>query len=713
MRKWIVAAGVMIPAAALAQASGGLTNFPDIPKAEPFSETVFEVKIDDPYRWMEKGERRGDLETWVNASSLHTTTELAALPGREALIKALEAASKSTDSFQSAQLAGGRLFYQKLTRDRDAAALYVSEGGKERLFFDPMAGRDAANPRAIGAYSVSPSGKLVAIQMSEGGSEVGEVRFYDVATGKEQGDVLTPVWGEGSANWIDDATVTYGRMRAQKVGEDGMRGEVNYVHALGTPTASDKPVLGSTIKTGMPIGDNEFPNVSTDSTSPYAIASAGGARVDSPFAIGTTAALKAGKPDWKQVATLDDKVGEVDIVGTTLYYMTTKTDSDGEIRTIDLAGARALAASKPVALGKLGVITGFAATLDGLYVSAQSPYAATKLYYLPKAGKLTEVKLPFIGSAYNWATSSDRKTLTFGYDGYQGATVFYRVDKGRLAPLGLHAETLPEAAKMTVTEEWATSADGTKVPLTIVSMGPKAGPKPTIIDAYASYGVSAEPYYGTSNTVWVARGGVYAACHARGGGELGRKWHEGGRSANKPNAQADVIACGRRMIELGYSSAKTQGVFGASAAGLLIPMAAMKAPEVFAAAVTRVGIVNATRLGVANNGANQFDEMGNPGTEAGFKALAAQDSTLFLPIAKGGPDFLFTIGLNDKRVDPWMSAKLVAMMRARWGDQHLVLIRSDGKAGHGMGSTRSQGLEERADIFAFFLNRFGAPGFTK
>ena len=105
--------------------------------------------------------------------------------------------------------------------------------------------------------------------------------------------------------------------------------------------------------------------------------------------------------------------------------------------------------------------------------------------------------------------------------------------------------------------------------------------------------------------------------------------------------------------------------------------------------------------------------MGDPTTEQGFKALAAQDSTLYLQQAKGGPDFLFTIGLNDKRVDPWMSAKLVAMMRAKWGDQHLVLIRSDGKAGHGMGSTRDQSLEERADIFAFFLNRFGAPGFVR
>ena len=113
-----------------------------------------------------------------------------------------------------------------------------------------------------------------------------------------------------------------------------------------------------------------------------------------------------------------------------------------------------------------------------------------------------------------------------------------------------------------------------------------------------------------------------------------------------------------------------------------------------------------------HNRPNQFGEMGDPNIDAGFKALAAQDSTLLLAEAKGGTDQLFTIGLNDHRVDPWMSAKLVAMMRAKWGDQHLALIRSDADVGHGIGSTRDQALEERADIFAFLLNRFGQPGFT-
>jgi prolyl oligopeptidase len=202
-----------------------------------------------------------------------------------------------------------------------------------------------------------------------------------------------------------------------------------------------------------------------------------------------------------------------------------------------------------------------------------------------------------------------------------------------------------------------------------------------------------------------------ADCHARGGGEKGRAWHEAGRSANKVNSMADVIACGERLVQLGYTTPKLLGLWSGSAGGLLVTPVGLKRPDLFAAVVTSVGVVNPTRFAVANNGPNQFAENGDPNTDEGFRALAAQDSTLLLANAQGGTSQLFTIGLNDHRVDPWMSAKLVAMMRAKWGDQHLVLIRADSDAGHGWGSGRDQRLAEQADIYAFLLNRFDQPGF--
>lgn len=716
MKMWMLAAAAAIPAAAVAQASGGLTNFPDIPKAEPFSETVFGVKVDDPYRWMEKPERKADLENWVNASSLHTTTELAALPGRAQLLKDMETASRAADSVFYAQEAGGKLFYQKLTTDRNIPVLMVREGGKDRVLLDPMAGGDGKTPRAISNYSVSPDGKYVGIHIAEGGGETGSIRLYDVATGKPGDDVLTPIWGEFGVNWIDDKTILYTKIDPKMAAAgDQMKGMVAYLHIVGTPTSQDKPLLGAGAPdNGFKVDALQFPHVWADPTSPWVIATAGNARAEFPLAVGKLADVRTGNPKWLKLADYDDRINSADIVGDTLYYLTSKDDEKGEVRALDLKTGESLAQSRLVMKSDGKVLTNVIGTTSGLYVATTLPSAANELWFIPKSGGApVKVALPASQTITDVATTPDRKSTTFLMTGYTQNNSYYRVTAGKSAPLGLANVTLPAAKARTVVEEWATSADGTRVPLTIVYSGKRSGPAPTVIEAYGSYGVSGSPGYSTNWLVWNQRGGVYAYCHIRGGGELGEGWHRAGMQANKVNSHNDLIACGERLVKLGYATPKTMGIFGASAGGLLVPMAAMKRPELFAAAVTRVGIVNPTRLAFANNGPNQFGEMGDPDNEAGFKALAAQDSTLLLPNAKGGTDFLFTVGLNDKRVDPWMSGKLIAMMRAKWGDQHLVLIRSDGKAGHGIGSTRDQALEERADIFAFFLNRFGAKGFTK
>jgi prolyl oligopeptidase len=206
---------------------------------------------------------------------------------------------------------------------------------------------------------------------------------------------------------------------------------------------------------------------------------------------------------------------------------------------------------------------------------------------------------------------------------------------------------------------------------------------------------------------------VFATCHARGGGEQGRAWHEAGRSLNKPRGQEDVIACGERLVAIGLASPQTLGAWGTSAGGTIVPPAALARPDLFRAVVASVSMVNATALDRSENGSTQFGEFGDPRTAEGFRALMAQDATMLLPHAKGGPDFLFTVGLNDHRVPFWNSAKLAAAMRAQWADKHLALLRVDDDAGHGMGSGRDQTLTLRADMYAFFLNRFGELGFTR
>lgn len=715
-RGWMVAAA-LLPVAALAQvAGGGLSNYPTQPAAEPYRETVHGVAVDDPYRWMERADKREELATWVNDSSRHTTTQIAALPGRAALLRDLQAASRASDRLSGAQEAGGRLFFYRLASGANIPVLMVREGGRDRVLLDPMAGTDGKSPRAISSFSVSPDGRFAAIHLAEGGAETGAIRLYDVASGQPLPDVLEPVWGEFRVGWIDNDTIVYTRMAKPAPGGDTMQGMVAYLHRVGTATAQDRPLLGAGLPAnGFAVAPAQFPRVLVDPTTPWVVAVASNARAEAPFAIGRLADVRAGKPQWTMIADYPDRVSTADIVGDTFYYITSRTDENGELRAIDLAaGAPSLARSRTVMRADGRVLSEVVATTSGLYVVTTLPSAASEMWFLPRGGGVARrMKLPVSESISDLATTPDRIAITFAMGGYTRADSYYRAVAGQATPLGLVNTTPPGARERVVVEETARSADGTRVPLTLISMRDRRGPSPTVIDAYGSYGVSGSPFFTSSWLVWNQRGGVYAYCHTRGGGELGEGWHRAGMQATKPNAHADLIACGERLVQLGYATPRTLGIFGASAGGLLVTPVGIKRPDLFAAVVTRVGIVNPIRLAVANNGPNQFGEMGDPATAAGFRALAAQDSTLLLPKAAGGTSHLFTVGLNDRRVDPWMSAKLVAMMRAQWGERHLVLIRSDGNAGHGIGSTRDQALEERADIYAFFLNRFGAPGFVR
>jgi prolyl oligopeptidase len=202
-------------------------------------------------------------------------------------------------------------------------------------------------------------------------------------------------------------------------------------------------------------------------------------------------------------------------------------------------------------------------------------------------------------------------------------------------------------------------------------------------------------------------GGALAFCGTRGGGERGRAWHEGGRAQNKPNAQADFIACAERLIAAGYATPKTLAASGTSAGGLLVPPAVLKRPELFAALVPRVAILNATRLAAAPNGPNQFGELGDPGTETGYRGLASQDAYLMLADSKDMPDTLITVGLNDKRVAPWFAAKFAARASQQFAGRRLVFVRADAEAGHGVGSARDRQIAEFADTFAFLRDRTG------
>ncbi|HZT60730.1 MAG TPA: prolyl oligopeptidase family serine peptidase, partial [Pyrinomonadaceae bacterium] len=195
----------------------------------------------------------------------------------------------------------------------------------------------------------------------------------------------------------------------------------------------------------------------------------------------------------------------------------------------------------------------------------------------------------------------------------------------------------------------------------------------------------------------------------RGGGEYGEEWHLAGKGKTKPNTWKDFIACAEYLVAEKYTSPEHLAGEGGSAGGILIGNSITERPDLFGAAIDQVGDNNILRSETTSNGVPNIPEFGSTKTEDGFRSLLAMDAYSKVKDGVKYPAVLLTTGINDPRVEPWMSAKMAARLQAASASGRPVLLRVDYDAGHGFGSTRRQRNEELADTYAFLFQQLGSP----
>ena len=170
------------------------------------------------------------------------------------------------------------------------------------------------------------------------------------------------------------------------------------------------------------------------------------------------------------------------------------------------------------------------------------------------------------------------------------------------------------------------------------------------------------------------------------------------------------MAAAQYLIEQRYTSAKTLGIWGTSAGGIFVGRAVTTAPELFAAAIMDVGIMDAVRAEESANGITNISEFGSYKNATEFPALLEMSTYHQIKEGTAFPAVMFIHGLNDPRVDVWHSAKAAARFQAATTSGKPILMRLDGQAGHGIGSTAQQGFSKQADIYSFLLWQFGKMG---
>ncbi len=257
---------------------------------------------------------------------------------------------------------------------------------------------------------------------------------------------------------------------------------------------------------------------------------------------------------------------------------------------------------------------------------------------------------------------------------------------------------------------WATAADGTQVPISLVVKRDCLGqPTPLYLYGYGAYGESLDPWFSHARLSLLDRGVAFAIAHVRGGGELGEAWYRAGKQEHKQNTFSDFIACAEHLIDQGLTSAQQLAISGGSAGGLLIGAVLNQRPELFKVAIAEVPFVDVLNTMLDPElplTVTEYDEWGNPEEPevyARIKAYAPYENVR----AQAYPALLVIAGYNDSRVQYWEAAKWVARLRATRTDGNPLLLKTELGAGHGGMSGRYQGLRDVALEYAFILNILG------
>ena len=258
---------------------------------------------------------------------------------------------------------------------------------------------------------------------------------------------------------------------------------------------------------------------------------------------------------------------------------------------------------------------------------------------------------------------------------------------------------------------YAKAPDGTEVPISIVYRKgfQRDGAAPLLLYGYGAYGISMDPTFSSDRLSLLDRGMVYAIAHIRGGGDLGKPWHEAGRMLVKKNTFTDFIAAAEHLIAGKYTSPARLAIMGGSAGGLLMGAVTNLRPDLFHAVVANVPFVDALNTELDASlplTVGEWEEWGNPAEKQYYdyiKSYAPYENVE----AKEYPKMLVTAGLNDPRVSYWEPAKWVAKLRALKKDDRLLLLKTQMGSGHFGASGRYERWKETAFNYAFILHALG------
>ena len=689
-----------------------------IPPAPPtrrddIVDVVHGVAVPDPYRWLEADDDP-EVTAWVAAQNERTREALDALADRpvwhERLL-ALAALASST----GARIAGSRLFTLERAAGQEQYVLTVraasgdasADDAEPRVLVDP-AGLAADAAVALDWFHPSPDGRLVAYGLSEGGDERSSLRVLDVDTGADLAELI-PDTRYSSVAWRPHGgSFRYTRYPAGEVYEPKV-----YEHRLGTDWHDDLLVWGDLPAREAMVGVSS----SRDGRWTAVVAMVGWSRGDLHLLDESTGA-------WRAIHVGLDVLTRVRFDGDRLVAVTTLDAPMGRVVAIDPAAPTPERWTTLVPEGPQ-VIEGVAPLRDSLLVWGTRDASAFVEHRDRGGALIAVVALPepmsIVGADDGDELDvGDDEVLALQLTSFTRPPALYRWSPGNPVEAWTAGAATPsnpvggatfDPDAFTVTRTSYRSTDGTEIGLFLLhrrDVTPSAT-TPALLYGYGGFSISMTPGFRPTFAAWLERGGLLAVANLRGGYEHGEAWHRAGMRDQKQHVFDDFAAAADHLVAEGLTSRDKLMIYGGSNGGLLVGAAMTQRPDLCRAVVCAVPLLDMIRFPRFLIARLWTNEYGDPDIAEEFAWLLAYSPYHHVVDATSYPSTLFLTAEGDSRVHPSHALKMTARLQAAAADQAArpVLLRVEGRAGHGVGKPASKQADEAADVLAFCAWQLG------
>jgi prolyl oligopeptidase len=695
----------------IAPAEDGSTASP-----APVTDVYHQVSVTDPYRWLENG-ADPKVHEWSAAQDQRARKYLDSRPLRAPIFKQLfSQLSATSSSYAGLHAVGDRVFayYSQPPKQQPMIAVLTNaaDPALARVIVDPNS-INTQGTTAIDWFEPSPDGKMLAVSLSENGSEDGTLHLFEVPSGKQIGPPIPRVQyptGGGSLAWrADSRGFWYTRYPgAERPAEERHFFQQIYFHRLGDDPANDSYILGKDLP--------KVAEIRLDSRFNAQLVIASVANGDGgEFAHYVIDARGAAQ----QITRFEDKVVAAAAgADGALYLVSQQAAPRGKLLRLapgvtDLSRAVTLVPESDAVMlgsGEFGA--------EPLIVTANALYlreligGPSRVAVYDHAGKTKGIlPLPDV-SAVDEVEPLNDGTLLYSVATYLRPLYFRRYDPqtAQASDTRLTQTSPVQFLDTEVVREYVKSKDGTAIPINIVRRkGTQLnGTNPLLLYGYGGFGISETPYFlGADTRLWLDGGGVYVDANLRGGGEFGEEWHRQGALTHKQTVFDDFLAVAEHLIAEKYTDPAHLAVMGGSNGGLLMGAVLTQRPDLFRAVVSLVGIYDMLRVELDPNGSFNTTEYGSVKNPEQFKALYAYSPYHHVKAGTAYPAIFMATGETDGRVNPAHSRKMIARLQAASSSGKPILLSINAHAGHGIGSALLIRVNQQADIYSFLFDQLG------